>query len=208
MKLPSLAAVAALLTFSVSGARADLQFGLGAGAYQGSDFDESVGYGFEGELGFLANEAPVNLFLGARAVYVDGLEAQESVSYGNLYGEAGADMDMFEGALVARLLVPLGVDLVKIYGEGSIGAGNLRVSGNAKARGSVGGQEFSVNSHFDEDDWVLAWGLGAGLQFDFTSHFGLRVGYNFHSFGDTEVFGLNADPGSVHGGTASLIFKF
>jgi opacity protein-like surface antigen len=51
-------------------------------------------------------------------------------------------------------------------------------------------------------------GLGAGFQFDFTHNIGLRVGYNFHSFGDSEVFGLNLDPGSMNGITSSLIFKF
>jgi hypothetical protein len=55
---------------------------------------------------------------------------------------------------------------------------------------------------------AAALGLGAGFQFDFTQNIGLRVGYNFHSFGDSEVFGLNLDPGSMNGITSSLIFKF
>ncbi|MDB6069597.1 MAG: hypothetical protein JWL81_768, partial [Verrucomicrobiales bacterium] len=139
-----------------------------------------------------------------RGSYVDGLESSGSI----LNSKDNSDLDLFEGALVARLLVPLGTDIVKLYGEGSVGSANLKVSGNAKVKGSIGGQDFSVNSRFDEEDWVLAWGVGAGLQFDFTSRFGLRVGYNFHSFGDSEVFGLKLDPGAMHGVTSALIFKF
>lgn len=185
-------------------AQGDIQFGAGGGVYGGSEYDESIGYGVHGELGYLNNAAPVNLFFGVRGTYIDGLESKGSI----LNSKDSSDLDLFEGAVVARLLVPLGTEVIKLYGEGSLGAGNLNVSGEAKVKGSIGGQDFSVNSRFDEEDWVLAWGLGAGVQFDFTPTFGLRVGYNFHSYGDAEVFGLKVDPGSMHGLTSSVIFKF
>lgn len=185
-------------------ASAELQVGLGAGAYSGSEYDESIGYSLAGEIGYLNTTAPVNLFLGVRGTYIDGLQSDGSI----LNSTDASDLDLFEGSLVARLLLPLGTDMMKIYGEGSVGSANLGISGDYKAKGSIGGQDFSINSRFDENDWALAWGIGAGIQFDFTRNFGLRVGYNFHSFGDSEVFGLKLDPGSIQGFTSSLIFKF
>ena len=184
-------------------AMADFQLGLGGGAFAGTEYDEDIGYGLEAEAGFLAQDQPVNLFLGVRASYVDGLSSQ-----GASFLEDSSDLDLFEGVAVARLLVPLGTDIVKLYGEGSVGTANLKVSGKAKAKGNIGGQDFSINSRFDENDWVLAWGLGAGLQFDFTRNVGLRVGYNFHSFGDSEVFGLKLETGAMNGITSAVILKF
>jgi len=192
------------LAIGAGAARAEVQFGLGAGAFTGSDYDKSIGYGLEGELGYLNQDAPVNLFLGVRGNYVDGLQRAGSF----LDSDEDSELDLFEGTVVARLLVPLGNDMIKVYGEGSVGSANLTVSGKYGVKGNVGGQDFSINSHFDERDWVLAWGLGAGVQFDFTRSFGLRVGYNFHSFGDSDVLGLKLDPGAMHGFTSSLIFKF
>jgi opacity protein-like surface antigen len=183
---------------------AELQIGLGAGAYTGTEYDESIGYSLAGEVGYLNTTSPVNLFLGVRGTYIDGLQSEGSI----LNSDNASDLDLFEGSLVARLLLPLGTDIIKLYGEGSVGSANLGVSGDYKAKGNIGGQDFSINSRFDENDWALAWGLGAGVQFDFTRHFGLRVGYNFHSFGDSEIFGLKLDPGTIHGLTSSLIFKF
>jgi opacity protein-like surface antigen len=185
-------------------ATADLQVGAGAGVFTGTEYDEEIGYGLEGEFGYLSQGQPINLFIGVRASYVDGLASSGSV----LNSKDSSDLDLFEGTLVGRVLIPLGADAIKIYWEGSVGSANLNVSGDAKIKGSVRGQDFSINSQFDESDWVLALGLGAGFQFDFTHNIGLRVGYNFHSFGDSEVFGLNLDPGSMNGITSSLIFKF
>jgi opacity protein-like surface antigen len=182
---------------------ADFQLGLGGGVFAGTEYDEDIGYGLEAEVGFLAQDLPVNLFFGVRASYVDGLSSGAST-----FLEDSTDLDLFEGVAVARLLVPLGTDVIKLYGEGSIGTANLKVSGKTKVNGEIGGQDFSINSRFDSNDWVLAWGLGAGVQFDFTRNIGLRVGYNFHSFGDSDVFGLKLDTGSVNGVTSSLIFKF
>ena len=182
---------------------ADFQLGLGGGVFSGTEYDEDIGYGLEAEAGYLAQDQPVNLFFGVRASYVDGLS-----SGGSTFLEDSSDLDLFEGVAVARLLVPLGTDIVKLYGEGSVGTANLQVSGKAKVKGNIGGQDFSINSRFDENDWVLAWGLGAGLQFDFTRNVGLRVGYNFHSFGDSEVFGLKLDSGAMNGFTSAVIFKF
>lgn len=185
-------------------ARADLQLGVGAGAFQGDEYDEEIGYALQAEAGYLSQDAPVNLFFGVRASYVDGLQSDGSI----LNSKDSSDLDLFDGTVVARLLVPLGTDVIKLYGEGSAGTANLRVSGDAKVRGSVGGQDFSVNRRFEEEDWVFSWGLGAGLQFDFTRNFGLRLGYNFQSFGESEVFGLKLDPGAIQGVTSSLVFKF
>lgn len=189
--------------FTMATALADFQLGLGGGAFTGSEYDKDVGYGLEVEAGFLSQDRPVNLFFGVRAAYVDGLSSE-----GSSFIDDTSDLDLFEGTAVARLLVPLGTEFVKIYGEGSVGAANLKVSGNTRVKGNIGGQDFSVNSRFDDKDWVLAWGLGAGLQFDFTRNVGLRVGYNFHSFGDSEVFGLKMDPGTMSGFTSALILKF
>ena len=197
---PLVACISSLLLVP---AKADFQLGLGGGAFAGTEYDEDIGYGLEAEAGFLAQDQPVNLFIGVRASYVDGLS-----SSGASFLEDSSDLDLFEGVAVARLLIPLGTDIVKIYGEGSVGTANLKVSGNAKAKGNIGGQDFSINSQFDENDWVLAWGLGAGLQFDFTRNIGLRVGYNFHSFGDSEVFGLKLDTGAMNGFTSAVILKF
>ena len=185
-------------------AMADFQLGLGGGAFAGTEYDEDIGYGLEAEAGFLAQDQPVNLFFGVRASYVDGLSSGSSSSF----LEDSSDLDLFEGVALARVLFPLGTDKVKLYGEGSVGTANLKVSGNAKVKGNIGGQDFSINSQFDENDWVLAWGLGAGVQFDFTRNVGLRVGYNFHSFGDSEVFGLKLDTGAMNGFTSAVIFKF
>jgi opacity protein-like surface antigen len=189
---------------TLAAATADLQVGAGAGVFTGTEYDEEIGYGLEGEFGYLSQGQPINLFIGVRASYVDGLASSGSV----LNSKDSSDLDLFEGTLVGRVLIPLGADAIKIYWEGSVGSANLNVSGDAKIKGSVRGQDFSINSQFDESDWVLALGLGAGFQFDFTHNIGLRVGYNFHSFGDSEVFGLNLDPGSMNGITSSLIFKF
>lgn len=193
-----------LSALAMGTASADWQIGLGGGAFRGTEYDEKIGYGLEGEVGFLAQSQPVNLFFGVRASYVDGLE-----SGGSLFNARdSSDLGLFEGAAVARLLFPLGTELVKVYGEGSVGSANLKVSGDARVKGSIGGQDFAIRSRFDESDWALALGLGAGLQFDFTQSLGLRVGYNFHSFGDSEVFGLKLDPGAMHGFTSAVVLKF
>lgn len=200
-----LSAIASLFSIAVlSTASADFQFGLGAGGFTGTEYDESTGYGLEAEMGFLSQSQPINLFVGLRASYIDGLEAQHS----NIFSKDASDLDLFEGVFVARVLFPLGTEKLKLYGEGSLGSANLSVSGDAKARGRVNGQDFSINSHFDGDDWVLAWGLGGGVQFDFTRNFGIRVGYNFHSFGDLKISELDRDTGSVQGLTSALVFKF
>ena len=196
--------LALLSSLAMGTASADLQIGLGGGAFRGSEYDEQIGYGLEGEVGFLAQSQPVNLFFGVRASYVDGLE-----SAGSLYSaKDSSELGLFEGAAVARLLFPLGTEMVKIYGEGSVGSANLKVSGDARVKGSIGGQDYSINSRFDESDWALALGLGAGLQFDFTPMVGWRLGYNFHSFGDSEVFGLKLDSGAMHGFTSAVVLKF
>ncbi len=193
-----------LSSLAMGTASADLQIGVGGGTFSSTSYDEQIGYGLEAEVGFLAQSQPVNLFFGVRANYIDGLQSAGSLRDSN----DSSDLGLFEGTAVARLLFPLGTDLVKVYGEGSVGSANLKVSGDARVKGSIGGQDFSINSRFDESDWVLALGLGAGLQFDFTPAVGLRVGYNFHSFGDSEVFGLKLDPGSMHGFTSALVLKF
>ncbi|MES2706553.1 MAG: outer membrane beta-barrel protein [Verrucomicrobiota bacterium] len=207
MRLPSFPVLTCSLfatAAALSTASADFQLGLGAGGFMGTEYDENAAFGLEAEMGYLSQDQPINLFVGLRAGYIDGLESK----YDNAFYRDHSDMDLFEGAFVTRLLFPLGFDKLKIYGEGSLGSANVSVSGNAKARARVGGREFSVRSHFDESDWVLAWGLGAGLQFDFTRNFGVRVGYNFHGFGDIQVSDADRDPGSVNGLTSSLIFKF
>jgi opacity protein-like surface antigen len=205
MRLLSLPFVVCLCgAAALTTASADLQIGLGTGAYVGNEYDEHAGWGFEGEIGYLNQDQPINLFVGARALYIDGLEAK----YANVFSSDQSDLDLFEGAFVTRLIFPTGLLGLKFYGEGSIGTGNLTVSGKTKAHASVGNQDFSVRSHFDDDDWVLAWGLGAGLQYDFGRNFGIRLGYNFHGFGDVRVDNVDRDPGVVHGLTSSLIFKF
>lgn len=189
-------------------AAADLQFGVGAGAYEGREFDEETGYGVHAELGFLSSERPIQLFLGARANYIDGLEFAGTTDFGPVSGSAHADLDLFEATGVIRLLVPLGTEVVKLYGEGALGVANLRVSGDADAKIRIGGREIRFNRDFDEDEWTVAWGLGAGLQFDFTKNFGLRVGYEYHSYGDLDIDGLSADSGAMHGAAATFVFKF
>ncbi len=193
--------VATLSLGLITAASAGTQFGIGLGGYKGTNFDEP-GYGINAELGGLYDQAPVDLFTGFKATYVDGLS-----DGGTILG-SDTDMDLFEGSFVARVLFPLGNEHIKLYGEGSVGAANLQVSGKASARAKVGGREFSINSRFDENTWVLSWGLGAGVQLDLTPNIGIRAGYSFQSFGDVEIFGLKEDPGSLHGFNASLVFKF
>lgn len=194
------------LTTALATAQGRLQIGVGGGTYTGSEYDEEWGYGLSGEIGVLFDDQPVNLFLGVRGAYIDGLSASEKS--GGILDASESDLDLFEGALVARLLFPLGNDHIKLYGEGGLGAANVGITGDARGKANIGGKDFSFNSRFDENSWVFSWSLGAGVQFDLTENMGLRLGYGYRGLGDSEVFGLKADQGNVHGAEASVVIKF
>jgi opacity protein-like surface antigen len=117
-------------------------------------------------------------------------------------------LDLFESVLAVRVLFPLGTEAIKLYAEGSAGVANLSVSGETSARAEIGGREFSFNRRLDADAWVFAWGLAAGVQFDFTGNFGLRAGYEFHGLGDADMFDLKSSTGNMHGVSAALLLKF
>lgn len=184
------------LGFLQSEAQAGNQFGIGPSLYKGTQFDDGTAYGVNAEIGHLWDSQPVHFVLAAKATYVDGLSS------------GAADLDIFEGALAGRILFPVVTNFLKLYVEGSIGAANLSVSGDAKVTGKFNGKNYTVNNDFDENSWEFAYGLGAGVQLDVTSWFGIRLGYEFHSFGDVDAFGLKLDPGSINGVTGSLVFKF
>lgn len=185
-----------LFGWLTSRVEAGLQLGLGPGLYSGTDYSDEVGYGLSGELGILWNDQPIDLFLGVKGTYVEGLDSGQ------------ANLDLFEGVLVGRVLFPLPTNFLKGYVEGSLGTANLSVSGESGYSTNVNGRNVSLNTRFDEADWVLVYGLGIGLQMDFTSWLGLRVGYEFHSFGEMEAFGLKMDPGNLNGFVGSLVLKF
>jgi opacity protein-like surface antigen len=177
-------------------ALADLQLGFGPSLYSGTKFEEENGTGLNAEIGLLFDNAPIDLFLGTKLTYVDGLS------------EGASEMDVFEGSLAARILVPVSSNWLKLYAEGSIGTANLSVSGQSKYKALIKGKDFSFNTNFDDNDWVFSVGLGVGIQFDFNDWIGLRVGYELHNFGDVQVFGLKSDPGSLNGFVSSLVLKF
>ena len=195
MKFNQILLLAGLLACCSNPAQAGLQIGIGPSLYSGTEFDEENGYGINAEIGFLFADQPVDLFLGVKATYVEGL------------GSGDANLDTFEGALAARVLVPLGGDWLKGYVEGSLGTANLSVSGQGSSV-KVKDRTFSYNNTYSADEWVFAYGLGVGVQFDFTSWFGVRLGYEFHNFGDVEAFGLKVDPGSLNGFVGSIVLKF
>ncbi len=185
-----------LLTSLTSAAQAALQLGVGPSLYSGTEFDTEAGYGLNAEIGYLSTGLPVHFFFGAKGTYVDGL------------GTGSLNMDMFEGALAGRILVPLGSNWLKAYAEASVGMANLSISGETDVKTNIRGRSVSFNSKFDEKDWVLAYGFGVGVQFDFTSWIGLRIGYEFHSLGEVEAFGLKEDPGKLNGVVTSIVLKF
>ena len=208
MKHSILTGTACLLLFTAGEARSGVQFGLGAGAYNGTEFDEEAKLGLTAELGLLFDAAPIDLFIGPKVTYVNALSFEQSGSAGFASAGASADLDLFESVLAARVLFPLATDVIKLYIEGDVGAANISVSGEAAARARVGGREFSFNRRFDADQWVFAWGVGAGVQLDFTQNFGLRAGYEFHGLGDADLFDLRTSTGNMHGLSASLLLKF
>ena len=177
-------------------AQAGLQLGIGPSLYAGTEYDEEAGYGINAEVGLLFDKQPIDLFIGAKVTYVDGL------------GSGVGELDAFEGALAGRVLFPVATNWLKLYVEGSLGTANLGVSGESKYRTMINGRDVSFNTKFDENEWVFAYGLGVGVQFDFTSWLGVRVGYEFHNFGEVEAFGLKTDPGSLNGVVGSLVIKF
>ena len=185
-----------------------LQFGLGAGAFKGTEFDEEVKLGLVGEFGVLFDDAPIDLFLGPKFTYVNALSFDRTGSAGFATAGASADLDLFESVLAVRVLFPLGTESIKLYAEGTAGVANLSVSGETSARAEIGGREFSFNRRLDADAWVFAWGLAAGVQFDFTGNFGLRAGYEFHGLGDADMFDLKSSTGNMHGVSAALLLKF
>ncbi len=190
-----LAATSFFVTAPSSEARP--QFGIGPSLYTGTEFDGDYGYGLNAEIGTLMDSTPIDLFLGVRASYIDGIG-----------GDGNSNLDIFDGSLEGRVLLPLGFNFLKLYGEGRVGLGNLRVSGDVKAKARVNGREVTVNSHIDGDDWTFGYGVGAGVQLDLGGSIGLRVGYEWTSYGDMEVLGFDKDPGAIHGASASLIIKF
>jgi opacity protein-like surface antigen len=196
MKAKFVSSAILLLSILCPSAQAGLQLGVGPSLYSGTQFDDEAGYGVNAEIGQLWDGQPVHFFLGAKGTYVDGL------------GTGALDMDVFEGALAGRVLFPLGGNWLKGYAEASIGAANLSITGETKAKTTINGRTVSFNSKFDEKDWVVAYGFGLGVQFDFTTWIGLRVGYEFHSLGDVEAFGLEADPGKLNGIVTSIVLKF
>jgi opacity protein-like surface antigen len=195
MKAKIIASTLFSLSFLATATQAGLQVGLGPSLYTGTQFDEEAGYGVNAELGQLWDAQPVHFFLGAKGTYIDGL------------GTGALDMDVFEGALAGRVLFPMG-NWLKAYAEASVGAANLSISGETSAKTTINGRTVSFNSKFDEKDWVVAYGFGLGVQFDFATWIGLRVGYEFHSLGDVEAFGLEADPGKLNGIVTSIVLKF
>ena len=177
-------------------AQAGLQLGIGPSLYSGTEYDEEAGYGINAEVGLLFDKQPIDLFIGGKVTYVDGL------------GSGMAELDAFEAALAGRVLFPVATNWLKLYVEGSLGTANLGVAGESKYRTLINGRDVSFNTKFDENEWVFAYGLGVGVQFDFTSWLGVRVGYEFHNFGEVEAFGLKTDPGSLNGVVGSLVIKF
>ncbi len=196
MKTKFLPLVFSLIGLSTLSATAGLQFGIGPSLYSGTEYDDEKRGGFNAELGLLLDQQPIDLFIGAKITYVDGL------------GSGLEELDAFEGALAGRVLFPVATNWLKLYVEGSLGTANLGVAGETKFKTTVKGKDFSVGTKFDENDWVFAYGVGVGVQFDFTSWLGIRVGYEFHNFGEVEAFGLKTDPGSLNGIVGSLVLKF
>ena len=195
MKLKQMLVCAGLFLLSSVFSQAGLQIGVGPSLYSGTEFDKENGYGVNAEIGILFADTPVDLFLGVKATYVEGL------------GSGVANLDTFEGALAARVLVPLGTNWLKGYVEGSLGTANLSVSGEGSSV-KIKDRTFSYNNKYNADEWVFAYGLGVGVQFDFTSWLGIRLGYEFHSFGEVEAFGLKVDPGNLNGFVGSIVLKF
>jgi opacity protein-like surface antigen len=196
MKAKFIASVILLLATLAPSSQAGLQIGVGPSLYSGTQFDTDSGYGVNAELGYLWSGLPVHFFLGAKGTYVDGL------------GSGALNLDLFEGALAGRALVPIGANWLKAYAEASIGTANLSISGETNVKTKINGRTVSFNSKFDEKDWVLAYGFGVGVQFDFTSWIGLRIGYEFHSLGEVEAFGMKEDPGKLNGVVTSIVLKF
>lgn len=185
-----------LLLGSVTPAAAALQIGVGPSLFAGTQFDTEAGYGLNAEIGSLWDAQVVHFFLGAKGTYVEGL------------GKGALNMDLFEGAAVGRVLIPAGLGWLKAYAEASLGAANLKISGATSATTTVNGRTVSFNSHFEEKDWVVAYGFGVGVQLDLTDWFGLRLGYEFHSLGSVEAFGLKTDPGKLNGIVGAVVLKF
>lgn len=195
MKIKQILISVGLLVLTSGFSLAGLQIGIGPSLYSGTEFDQENGYGLNAEIGILFADQPVDLFLGVKATYVEGL------------GSGDANLDTFEGALAARVLVPLGSDWLKGYVEGSLGTANLSVSGEGSSV-KVKDRTFSYNNKYSANEWVFAYGVGVGVQFDFTSWFGVRLGYEFHNFGEVEAFGLKVDPGNLNGFVGSIVLKF
>jgi opacity protein-like surface antigen len=173
-----------------------LQMGAGVLMAKNEDLGAEAGFGIAGELGLLYDHNPIDMVWGVRAAYIADV------------GDNNLDTDILDFSLFGRVLFPIGSDAIKFYGEGRLGLGNLQVSGSERAGTTVGGRRFSIRNNIDSQDWTFGWGLGFGVQLDFTNYVGLRVGYELQSYGDLEALGFRMDPGFVHGGTASLVFKF
>ncbi len=178
------------------GGASRLQLGIGPMMANNKEFGDEAGFGLGAEVGLLYDHNPIDMFWGIRGAYIDGV------------GDSYIDLDILDVSLVGRVLFPLGADAIKLYGEGRLGIGNMAVSGEAEAKGTIGGRRFSFQNDVDEANWTFGWGIGIGVQLDFTRRMGLRIGYDLQSYGDVEAFGFDVKPGFIHGGSAMLVFKF
>lgn len=177
MKIRFLILTAALLGVGTS-AMADLQLNAG-GLYARGEDEES--FGFELGAAFYTKHSTSSLASSIGLTYL-GISSIE---------ENGEDFDLDSSYSVLgldyKLYFPLMQDgALSAYVEGLIGAANT----TSEAKTDIG--------HLDVEEWAFTWGLGAGLQYNFTDNFGLSLGYTYLGLDEPNDSGYSLGASSLH----------
>jgi hypothetical protein len=187
MKLRSLILSAALLGAGVP-ALANLQMNIGGFHANGGDdsalgLELGAGFYFEHSLSSLSSSIMLN-YLG----FGDIDSEDQSVDV-----EAGYDLI----ALNYKLYFPLIPDRVlQVYVEGLAGMMNSDISAN------VFGDSYNIRN------WDFGWGVGAGLQYNFTQNFGLSGGYTYIGVSDQVAAGMTIGDDGLHLLRLNLVVRF
>ena len=185
MKIRSLILTAALVGAG-SSALADLQLNAGPMYIRGED--EEAG-GFELGVGWYAKHSTSSLASSINLGYL----AIASLKEDNPSFEVESDYSVL--GLDYKLYFPLMQD------------GGL----SAYIEGFAGGANTTAEVDIDDievEEWGFAWGVGGGLEYDFTDTVGLSLGYTFLGLNEPNEGGYALGAESLHLVRLNLVVRF
>lgn len=187
MKIRFLILTAALLGVG-SSAMADLQLSAG-GLYARGEDEES--FGFDASVGFYSKHSTSSLASCLSLTYM-GISSIE---------ENGVDFDLDSSYSVVgldyKLYFPLMQDSgLSLFLEGLAGASNT----TSEAKTAIG--------HLDVEEWGFTYGLGAGLEYDFTENIGLSLSYLYLGLDEPNDSGYSLGASSLHLVRLDLVVRF